>query len=414
MPNRSLHLKLFRRQAVDAAAHRWLGEVQVAQAPGALPVVFIALLACVLLCIAVITIEVPERIVAAGVLLPADRILTVRAPRAGVISRLRASEGQQVGSGSVLLEIGEQRPAADRQSAVEKRASSLRRELQLVEDVLASEQGMARDQQIALQARIDLLRKKQRAADLELETREKQLRLEQRQTERLTLLVGDAVVSMQDVDQQVSQAMQAESAMHAAAQRVFVLQEERTQLEYELQRSVDSMRATEQRSRQARERIGRELVLLDEQLKTIVSAPGAGQVAGLLVQDGTAVTAGQPLMSLFRPGTDLQAFLYISADDAGRISPGQGIELQLRAFPYQLYGTLSATVYEVSAVPLQAENLELPMSLQGAVIEIRAGLANTAAEFSSALTAGATFRADVVTNRWTLLGWLLRSGYSAA
>jgi membrane fusion protein len=127
------------------------------------------------------------------------------------------------------------------------------------------------------------------------------------------------------------------------------------------------------------------------------------------------VRSGQLLLQVFEADSELLAYIYLSADDRGRVNPGQAVDLRLHAYPYQLYGTLSATIVEVASVPVPAGDLPFMTGLRGTVIEVRARLdAGVLTAEWPRLGAGATFSADLVFARWPLYRWLLSSGRPAA
>jgi multidrug efflux pump subunit AcrA (membrane-fusion protein) len=199
-------------------------------------------------------------------------------------------------------------------------------------------------------------------------------------------------------------------------QRQLDLQEGLAVLAGELRSRATSRARILLQGQREREAVQRQVLALEDQSATKLVAPGGGMVAGVLVQHGDSVAAGQRLLTVFEPDSELQAFLYISADDAGRIQPGQRIELQLHAFPYQLYGTLSADVLAVSAVPVPSASVGIALPIPGAVFEVRAALREadgSEGDWIGRLGPGASFRADLIANRWPLHLWLLGSGRRA-
>jgi membrane fusion protein len=410
------HQKLFRDQALAAGRERWIGDLQVAQPPGVITAVAIAIGACALLATASAVIQVPERIAAAGVLLPAGRLLAVKAPRAGIVRRLEAENGAKVTRGQRLLEISGQRQTEGSASVHEQHQDSLRLELAQLDELASSERRMAERHREGLGKRIELARQKMQAAEKVLASKDQQALLEVQRSERARELGDKGVLSLERVEAQLSIANQAKSAKHVAEQGVLSLKEQVELLQEQLQQSYDDDERAAARVNQSRESLRRELLAAGSQEHVEVTAPDVGQVHGLMVREGTAIVAGQQLMTLLEPAQELQAFLYISADYAGRVRTGQGLELELHAFPHQLFGTLGARVVSVSRVPVPAERLETPVSIKGPVFEIRARLAGEqkSGELRPRLPAGATFRADLIPGRWALYRWLLRAGRSAS
>jgi len=156
----------------------------------------------------------------------------------------------------------------------------------------------------------------------------------------------------------------------------------------------------------------REITESELQSALELTSPGDGAVAGLSVRAGSLVQAGQILMTLHDPRDVLEAYLYVSADNAGMIELGQAVELQLRAYPHQLFGTHTATITSVSAVAIPMHEIDAGLAIAGPVFEIRAALASTTIQARGntwSLLPGTVFSADLIRRRWPVYQWLLRS-----
>ena len=118
--------------------------------------------------------------------------------------------------------------------------------------------------------------------------------------------------------------------------------------------------------------------------------------------------AGDWLMAVLPIDAETTAWLYVAAVDGGHLHEGQSIEIRLHAFPHQMYGTLTAIVSHVSAVPIEAGSIEPPLGVNGLVYEVRARLVQGAIEELQDLPVGAPFQADLIRRRWPLYQWLVR------
>jgi membrane fusion protein len=116
-------------------------------------------------------------------------------------------------------------------------------------------------------------------------------------------------------------------------------------------------------------------------------------------------------MTLHHGDGALQAWLYLSSANAGRLYTGQEVELRLDAYPHQMFGTQAATIASISSIALLPSELDVPLALSGPVFEIRATLLEQhirAHGRNWPLAAGTSFQADVVQQRYRLYEWLLR------
>jgi membrane fusion protein len=117
-------------------------------------------------------------------------------------------------------------------------------------------------------------------------------------------------------------------------------------------------------------------------------------------------------MTVYAPESRLEARLFLSPDNAGMISVGQQVELQLKAYPHQVFGTQSAVVTSISNVVLAPDEVDVDLLLAGPVFVVRARLRQGAIRVgkrSWTLPPGTSFQADLVRARWPLYRWLFRS-----
>lgn len=412
MSSDSLQLKLFRHQAIDASAQRWLGSVRVVTSPGIGSLVIVAILACTLLVGATFVIEVPERIRANGVLLPIGRILKVRAERSGIVDRLFILDGELVSRSQELLSISGQRHADSNLSDFQVRTKSLQRELELLEISGAEEIRKAKDSIRIIDARSKLTKRRLRVADQSFELQQRLWTLATQRLRRVEVLAESTTVPAQDVEEQISLALHAESQMYDAEQQILILREQIAMQERELDSLAAEATLVQARAGMRREALLREVSKLAAERATRMTAPDGGEIAGLLIREGSTVAAGQLLLSIIEPDSHLDAFIYIGAESAGRVVVGQSVELELQAFPHQVYGTISAVVASISTVPIPAKSVDAPLASSGSVFEIRANFDAKSIAANGEhwqLAAGTALQADLISERWPLYRWFMRA-----
>lgn len=143
-------------------------------------------------------------------------------------------------------------------------------------------------------------------------------------------------------------------------------------------------------------------------------APGSGTVTGLTAHIGDPAPAGQTLLTIVPDGTALEATLNVPPQAAGTIEPGQAVRISVDAFPEQTYGTLPATLREMSAaaVPLATGD--------GTAKEFFVGHADLGSQSITAygtpqrLRPGMTITARIRTRSRSLVQWLLDPLYAVA
>ncbi len=403
---------LFRRSAIRAFEQRWFSTVLVVTPPTTIPAVVIALLVTASLLLATVVIQIPERVRASGLLLPSGGLLQVRALRSGWVSHLSVANGSTVVRGEVLLWLADEQHAPMREPELAGRIESLRNELQMLERSVEHEVAILELRQRHNGLRVDLTERRLGAARNEHETRLRQAELQDNRARRFAQLTANGLLSQQLADDVAAEALQVRALEQAVWQHLLALEDEL--LEQQQQKGAD-LEASGLLHAQAgirREAIMREIAASELQLIVEMTSPGDGIVAGLHVRLGSYVQPGQVIMTLHDPSDRLEARLYVSADNAAMIRRGQQVDLQLKAYPYEIYGTQSAVVVSVSAVALLPDEFGVVIPATGPVFEIRATLRSTSINARGEvwqLPPGTVFTADLVRRRWPLYKWLLRS-----
>jgi len=416
MTNDSVASGFFRSSATKAARYRWFSPVLIVTPPSVFPTCALAAVATACLFAAVIVIEVPERIRATGVLLPSNGLLKVRARRSGRIENLRVANGEVVSQGQALMWLTDGQRAPQSEPEAIARLASLRHELHLLEASLEQELVTIESRAKINRRRKGFLDRRLKLAETEYATRNHQAELQEGRSKRVSTLARQGLVAAQGADQIAAGALQARAAGQAAQQQVIALQDEVAKVTGEMQRDLAAPGSLRTRTGIRREGLRREIAAVAVQSAMELTAPGNGVVAGLTVRNGSFVQPGQLILTIHDDADLLEARLYVSADNAAMISAGQRVELQLRAYPHELFGTQSAVVTRVSAIALSARELDVATRLVGPVFEIRAALDATtivARGEDWRLPPGTMFDADLVRRRWPLYRWLWRSGRSS-
>jgi membrane fusion protein len=260
--------------------------------------------------------------------------------------------------------------------------------------------------------RLDLTAERIIAARAESQTRGEQASIAAARAGRIARLAAAKAIADDAAEDSVAAVLLSRAVQLAAEQRVLALQDERLRIEQQLVQDRDTLAAMRSDAGGRREALLRQIAASELQYALEVTAPGGGIVSGLTVRAGEDVGAGDVLMTVYAPESRLEARLFLSPDNAGMISVGQRVELQLKAYPHQLFGTQSAVVTSISDVALAPDEVGADLLLKGPVFVVRARLRHSAIQAgprSWPLPPGTAFQADLVRTRWPLYRWLLRS-----
>ena len=380
--------------------------------PSALFTTVLSWLVIMMLGAAVVSIEIPDRVRTYGVLLPVDGLLEVKAPRSGRVERLPVANGDRVTPGQVLLRLSGSQRAPGREPELAARIGSLRREMRLLDESLQRQANLAGSHERLNRRRLLMLGKRIEAAEAEVRTREEQTAILTARAERLGQLVVRNAIAADVAKDSMASVLVSTAASLAAQQRVLALQDERLTIEQQLAQDRDRVAAMQRESGARREALLRQIAASELQSALEVTTPGGGIVSGLTVRPGEDVAAGDVLLTVYAPESRLEARLFLSPDNAGRVAVGQRVELQLRAYPHEFFGTRSAVVTAISTIVLPPDQIDANLPVQGPVFVVRARVRHArveAGDHSWPLPPGTSFQADLVRARWPLYRWLLRS-----
>lgn len=403
---------LFREQALQSTRQRWFGPVRVVMPPSTLLTVAMACAVIAMLGAAVASIEIPDRVRTYGVLLPPEGLLKVKAPRSGRVERLPVANGDNVTPGQVLLRLSGSQRAPGREPELVARIESLQRELRLLDEAVARQAELAGSRERLNRRRLQLTGQRIGVARAEARTREEQTAILAARAERIGRLAVANAIAEETAKDSVADVLVSKAANLAAGRRVLALQDERLTIEQQLAADRELLAATRREAGARREAVLRQIAASELQSVLEVTAPGRGIVSGLTVRAGEDVLAGDVLMTVYAPESRLEARLFLSPGNAGMVAVGQRVELQLRAYPHQIYGTRSAVVTAISTVVLPPDEIDADLPVTGPVFVVRARLRHArirAGGRSWPLPPGTSFQADLVRGRWPLYRWLLRA-----
>lgn len=99
--------------------------------------------------------------------------------------------------------------------------------------------------------------------------------------------------------------------------------------------------------------------------------------------------------------------LYVPTNSVGFLQPGQHIRLAIDAFPFEQFGTVSATMSEISSTPILKQTAQGPISVYLATAELSEPFVRAFGQ-RQPLRAGMTLSARVTTRRQSLFEWLFQ------
>lgn len=326
---------------------------------------------------------------APGQIIPSSRTKLIQPLETVIVRAIHVADGQQVEPGEVLVELDATAPQADSERlagelvAARAQAARARALLDALEHGAApriaaiegaSEPRLAREQRLVdsqygeLQARLARL-------DADLTRREAERRSTQEIVRKLEQTVPIARQRAQDLRhlaaaefvsrhgylekeqlrlEQEGELATQRSRLHEIAAAIHEGQQQRRALLAESRRqALDSLDDGERKA----------AALVQERLKAeargqamTLTAPVAGTVQQLAVHTvGGVVTPAQGLMAIVPSDEAVEVEAFVDNKDIGFIHAGQEAQVKIETFPFTRYGTVAATVTQVSSDAIRQE-----------------------------------------------------------
>lgn len=272
-------------------------------------------------------------------------VYPITAPIEGRIVASHLTIGKEVQAGDILVEIESESERLRMDEAVTGQ-TTLSPQLSGLRDEIKAEEDSLREQGRVLQTSVEKARKEQEEA-------EAAARLAQEEVDRLTSLHANGIVPEVELSRARTEAQKRRAAAEALALEVVRLQSE--------------MRSRESDSRVRIERLNRQIAQIEGQMTTSTSAinrlgyeierrriraPIAGRLGEAAeLRVGGVVHVGDQIGAIV-PASGLRVVAYFHPSSAlGRIRAGQTAELRLEGFPWGQYGSIRATVTNVTNEP---------------------------------------------------------------
>jgi len=403
---------LFRSTAVRAAGNRLFGSVSVITPPSSIATLLLGLSALLVLGFVAWYVEVPQRARAAGVLMPPGGFLDVVADAPGRIAAINVAEGQIIRAGDTVLTV-----TTDQKSLVLLQLQSLRQEIALLNAANAHQETLESSHAQALTEHLDALGRQLDAARTEYELQRQQVALLERRLQRRQGLVNAGNVSSEALDREQSLLLRARAGGAGLARRIIEIEQQAAGMQRNRTEAIAKSGRRQVLHELEQQRVQRQVEEHEYLIDREIRAPESGTVARVIARQGATVRAGDPLVRIYHPGQGLEAWLYLESSRAAFLRPGQSVQLQLDAYPYQLFGTSSATITSVSTIAIVPRELTVPLLLDGPVFEVRAALDQEHVDAFDAiwrLAPGTSFQADLIQRRYRLYEWLLRAAVNGS
>lgn len=370
------------------------------------------LLICTLILLAIWLVSYTKRIQVSGSLRSSVASVKLYSQGHGVVEQVYISEAEQVDEGQPLFKI--------RKLNQDIKELNLRRN-GLQQQKVRYQQQL--EELIKAQDRADRLAELENLAIADETTRLKgliqlknrQLTIGQQTAQASQQLFRQGLIARQSHQQTRQMLLEQEAELQRLA-----LEEQRLtsrQISLDRYRQQDRLRHFQDRAQLIAEleTIKEQLQAVDQRLWHDYLAPRNGVISNMQVQPGMQLNSNKLLAIIGPEKADLYADLYVPARHVALIKEQQLVNLKFDAYPYQEYGFGQGVVKEISRMLFQAQELDVPNTMVGAVYRVRVAMEKQWLLHEGQqlkLHPGMTLTADMMLDSRSIAAWIIEPLYS--
>jgi membrane fusion protein len=329
----------------------------------------------------------------------------------GVIIELNAKEGQLVNQGDMLAIINLDRRAS---SGVQVASSGLDA-LEIRKQLTNEQFGLSQRRQASEQSRLSTIisAAKVQAASLrdQIILQEQVVASNQGIFDQITEVVDRGFVSKVEFERRRQTLLASKQQLAALKQQLSTRVADADQAGAQMQSlSVETAQGVSeiQSSMQA---IAQQKAQLEGEKGYVITAPITGRITALQTAKGRTANPAVPMMVIVPDGSALRAELFAPTRAIGFVKAGQETRILFDAFPYQRFGSFGGKVVSVSRTIIDPRETEVPIKLEEAVYKVTVNLERQTVEGfgeTVSLQPGMTLNANIVLERQSFLDWLLQ------
>ncbi|MBV9568445.1 MAG: HlyD family efflux transporter periplasmic adaptor subunit, partial [Hyphomicrobiales bacterium] len=341
----------------------------------------------------------------------------VLAPRAGTITELLVTEGDNVGENQVLFRVVSEETNAAGTGSETAILQTIRQQKGILEDQIRNETAHAHSEVERLNAQIQGLGLELAEVESQRKLQAERARQSRALIERIAPLKDRGVVSVFEFQNRQQSALAEEQSLASLDERLLGKRAEMKQAQLALERQpIDAADRLANLQRNLSDLAARE-VETEGRRSYIVRAPLAGRVTSILAAAGHTADPKVPQLSIVPADSHFEVELFVPARAIGFIEKGQPVRLLYDAFPFQRFGTYRGTIASVAATMLAPNEMPEPMAtLKEPAYRVKVALERqTVTAFAREVTLqpDMTLRADIILEKRSMLDWLLEPLMSA-
>lgn len=400
---------IFRSQAVEHRRQRLMGDVVVVDSKfsgwfvASSAVVFVAAL------IWVATGKYARSEVVPGLVVTSIPTVRVYASRSGVVARLMVRDGQQVVKGQALAYVQVDRLDSTSKGAAQRSADSIRRQLTLAEEKLATVEVATESERKRLIASISSNKAQTSSIVRQQSLQRSMVDASGAMLDRLEPLVATGYISHFDVERRKQERMAAQQQLEQLRQQEAQLVGQRAEIQAQLEMLPVNLSRQKSDLGAQLETLQQEMARASVDIGYIIVSPVTGRITSLQGAMGKVTDPTKSLLTVIPHGSEFEVAAFVPTRASGFIKPGQHVRLMYDAYPYRKFGSYDGVITEISSSALAPSEVDAAIELKEPVYvaKIKPAEQRIQARAGGRLQAGMTLTASISVDRRSFLDWLL-------
>lgn len=407
-------MSLFREEVLERQESAPHGDISLAT-PLSWEIISYALLASLLGAAGFLAVADYSRTeTASGLVTPDLGVLSIVPSRPGIVTEVKVHEGDFVRAGAPLAVVRAEETSLSGAGAQDGVQAALDRQGRGLTEQLASsvEASMAdsRQARVRMTGLGDEVARLRSQVDVQVQL----VTAAKTDLDQATEIASRGFISHHDIRSREETYLSRRQQLSALQQSLEAKQSELLQATRASEASAARSRASTAALVSAQAQISQQSASSQSSRGYVLSAPMPGRVSALSIHPGQNVSTENPLMAILPAGARLRAELYISTSGIGFVERGQRVKLSVDAFPSSRFGTIDGVVRSVASVPTVHRSAD---GSSGSVYLADIELATTQVSSRGRhyfLVPGMTLSARIVTEKHSLLRWLLAPLFAIA
>lgn len=346
-----------------------------------------------------------------GMLITSVPSAKVVALQPGVVSELPVQEGQLVRKGDRLLVINSDREATGGGDVAGRGLGALAARQQLTEAQVAMADGRATAERGRLTTIITSAEQQALSLRDQIALQEQVVASNQQMFDQVIAVVERGFVSKVELERRRQTLLSSQQSLANLRQQLTARTSDAQQARDQLASVVIDAQQGVSQIRESLQALNAEQARLEGEQSYVITAPIDGRVTALAAGVGRSVNASRPVMVIVPDGAELVAELYAPTRAVGFVDAGKETRLLYDAFPYQRFGSFGGKVANISRTAVDPRETDIPFPFEEPVYRIKVSLDQQRVDAfggPSPLQAGMTLQANIVLERQTFLAWLLQ------